>query len=199
MLKKGFMAAAVLAATMAALPGAADAKDYEIDEKHTTVKFRVRHLFTYVEGTFSDFEGKISFDLANPEATKVSGTIKVASIDTNVDKRDKHLLSSDFFAADSHPEITFESTKVTDVDAAAKTAKIHGKLSIRGNTRDVVLDVGFTGEGQDPWGNKKAGFTARTKINRKDFGLNWNETLETGGVLVGEEVEIQIDAEADFE
>jgi polyisoprenoid-binding protein YceI len=129
----------------------------------------------------------------------VTGSIDVASIDTNSDKRDEHLRGADFFDVERYPKITFESTGVKDVDAAAKTGKLEGKLTIHGVTKDVVLDVAFTGAGQDPWGNKKAGFTAETKINRKDFGLNWNQTLETGGVLVGDEIAIRIDVEANVQ
>lgn len=177
-------------------PAAALAGEYKIDAEHTSVSFRVRHLFTKVEGRFTKFEGKIVFDSDDPSTVKVAGEIDVATIDTNLSNRDDHLRSKDFFYAEKHPKITFESTSVSDVDKKAMTGKLHGRLSIRGVTKDVVLDVAFTGQGSDPWGNKKAGFTASTTINRKDFGLNWNETLETGGVLVGEEVEIQIDAEA---
>ena len=194
MRKRGLLVALMAAALIA--PSAALAKDYKIDAEHTAIKFRVRHLFTKVDGQFKTFEGKIQFDLADPAKTKVTGSIDVTSIDTNVKERDNHLRGKDFFYVEKHPKITFESTLVSDVDMKAKTGKLHGKLTMRGVTKDVVLDVAFTGEGSDPWGNNKAGFTATMKLNRKDYGLTWNETLETGGVLVGEEIEIQIDAEA---
>jgi polyisoprenoid-binding protein YceI len=171
------------------------AKTFQIDAQHTGVTFRVRHLFTKVNGRFDKFAGKIDFDPAKPQEAKVEGSIDVASINTNVDKRDAHLRSKDFFDVEKYPTITFVSTKVSDVDPAKKTGKLHGKLTIHGVTKPVVLDVAFLGEAADPWGNKKGGFSATTTINRKDFGLNWNETLETGGVLVGEEVEIEISAE----
>jgi polyisoprenoid-binding protein YceI len=134
--------------------------------------------------------------VATPTEVKVTGSIDVESIDTNVKERDNHLRGKDFFDVANHPKITFESTSVSDIDTKANTGKLHGKLTLRGVTKDIVLDVAFTGEGPDPWGNHKAGFTASTKIDRKDFGLTWNEALETGGVLVGDEIEIQIDAEA---
>src|SRR5262249_25017864 len=105
--------------------------------------------------------------------------------------------SKDFFDVDKFPKITFVSTGVSDVDAAKKSGKLHGKLNIHGVEKDVGLDVAYLGEGSDPWGNKKAGFSATTTINRKDFGLNWNETLETGGVLVGDDVQIEISAEGE--
>lgn len=185
------LAVAFLAGTAAA----AAAKTFDIDPHHTSVTFRVRHLFTKVNGRFDKFDGKIEFDPAKPERVKVQGSIDVASINTNVDKRDEHLRSKDFFNAEKFPKITFVSTKTSDVDPKSKTGKLHGDLTIHGVTKPVVLDVAFLGEGTDPYGNRKAGFSATTTINRKDFGLNWNETLETGGVLVGEEVEIEVSAE----
>ncbi len=188
-------AIAALAVVLAA-PAAADAKTYKIDPEHTSVTFRVRHLFTYVEGRFREFDGTIEFDRDNPEATKVKGSIKVASIDTNVKERDEHLRSSDFFNVAEYPEITFESTKVTDVDKEKMTAKIHGNLTIRGVTKPVVIDAAFLGEAADPWGNKKAGFHGETQIDRRDFGLEWNKVLEAGRLLVGNDVRIRIDVEA---
>ncbi|RMD85203.1 MAG: polyisoprenoid-binding protein [Candidatus Dadabacteria bacterium] len=187
--------AGALLTIVLAVPAAASAKTYKVDPDHTTVAFRIRHLFSYVEGRFKQFEGRIEFDPKTPEKTRVQGSILVASIDTGVPERDKHLRSKDFFDVEKYPRITFESTRVSDIDPKAMKAKLHGKLTIHGVTRDVVLDVAFLGEGKDPWGNTKAGFTARGKINRKDFGLGWNEVLETGGLLVGEEVELRVDAE----
>jgi polyisoprenoid-binding protein YceI len=184
-----------LAATLALAPGPSPAGTYKVDAEHTSVTFRVRHLLTYVEGRFGTFEGSLDFDPADPSTAKVRGSIDVASIDTNVKERDEHLRSADFFSAAEHPKITFESTKVSDVDADATRGKIHGNLTIRGVTKAVVLDAAYVGQATDPWGNAKAGFSATTKINRKDFGLGWNKTLETGGVLVGDEIEIRIDAE----
>jgi polyisoprenoid-binding protein YceI len=184
-----------LAAALCA-PAPAGATSYTVDHAHTGVTFQVRHLFTYVDGRFKAFDGSIEFDLAHPENTKIKGTVDVASIDTNNAKRDDHLRSADFFHVAEHPTITFESTKVSDVDAAAKTAKVHGNLTIRGVTKAVVLQASFLGAATDPWGNKKAGFAAETRIDRKDFGLNWNQALETGGVLVGDEVKIRINVEA---
>jgi polyisoprenoid-binding protein YceI len=195
MRKPGFIIAALMVAILVA-PSTVPAKNYKIDAEHTSVRFRVRHLFTKTDGQFKTFEGKIVYDVATPAELKVTGSIDVGSIDTNVKERDNHLRSKDFFDVANHPKITFESTSVSDIDAKANTGKLHGKLTLRGVTKDIVLDVAFTGEGSDPWGNHKAGFTAATKIDRKEFGLTWNETLETGGVLVGDEIEIQIDAEA---
>lgn len=180
-----------------AVPGGARATTYAVDPAHTSVNFRVKHLFTYVDGRFSTFDGTIEFDPDAPEKTSVSGTIDVASIDTNVEKRDNHLRSADFFDVEKHPKMTFRSTKVTDVDTKAGTAKLHGNLTIKDVTKPVVLDAQFLGAATDPWGNKKAGFSGTTTINRKEFGLGWNQALEAGGVLVGEEVQIRIDVEGD--
>ena len=187
--------AAVLLASLA-VPEIGAATSYRIDPEHTGVTFRVRHLLTNVEGRFTQFDGTVEFTLDEPEKATIVGTIDVASIDTDVTERDEHLRSKDFFDVAKYPKISFESTSVRDVDAQKKTAKIHGNLTLHGVTKAVVLEAEFVGEATDPWGNKKAGFTAQITISRKDFGLNWNEALETGGVLVGDEVQIRIDAEA---
>jgi polyisoprenoid-binding protein YceI len=146
-----------------------------------------------VHGRFDRFEGTIEFDPKDPAATVVRGTIESASINTNNEKRDKHLRSADFFDVERYPTLAFESTGVTDVNG--KQGKLAGRLTIHGVTKPVVLDVGFLGQGKDPWGNVRAGFAATLIIDRRDFGLSWNEVLETGGFLVGDEVAIRIDAE----
>lgn len=177
------------------LPGLAAATAYKVDPDHTNVAFRVRHLFTAVQGRFDRFEGTIDFDPAKPEETKVEGWIDAKSINTNVQERDKHLRSDDFFDVAKYPKITFVSSKPPQIDASKKSGKLEGVLTIHGVEKPVVLDVTYLGAAKDPWGNLRAGFSARTTINRKDFGLSWNETLETGGLLVGDEVQIEIDAE----
>jgi polyisoprenoid-binding protein YceI len=181
---------------LVALAGSAAATEYKIDPEHTTVSFRVRHLFTSVEGRFDKFEGKISFDPKDPSNAVVEGVIDATTVNTNVAERDKHLRSADFFDVEKHPKITFKTTKIVDVGADKTSGKMAGKLGVRGVEKEVVLDVAFLGQGKDPYGNLKAGFSATTRINRKDFGLKWNDTLETGGVLVGDDVEIRIDAAA---
>lgn len=188
----------VCLALLVGAPVASHGDTYVVDKDHTSVTFQIRHLFTKVNGRFDSFEGKVNFDPAKPEQTKVEGTIDVASINTNVEKRDNHLRSDAFFDVKKYPKITFVSTKVTDVDPKALTGKLHGNLTIHGVEKPVVLDVQFLGKGKDPWGNEKAGFSAKTTINRKDFGLNWNETVETGGLLVGDDVEIEISAEGNL-
>src|SRR5262245_17105194 len=192
-----WFAAAVLAAGV--MPAAAGAVNYKVDPAHTNVTFLVRHLFTNVEGRFKTFEGTITFDPAAPEKTVVKGTIDASSIDTNVAKRDEHLRSPEFFEVAKFPKITFESTSVSDVDKTKNTGKLHGNLTIHGVTKPVVLDAEFLGAATDPWGNKKGGFSATTKIDRKDFGLTWNKALETGGALVGDEVTVRLNVEGDVQ
>ena len=176
----------------------AQAATYAIDKDHTSVSFKIRHLFSKVEGMFRDFSGTIEHDPARPEQLSVAATIQAASIDTRVEQRDTHLRSKDFFDVENYPTITFKSTKVTDVVDPGVTpgaAQLHGVLTIHGVEKPVVLAVAIHGAGKDPWGNVRAGFTGTTTINRKDFGLAWNETLETGQLLVGEEVEITLEVE----
>ncbi len=173
---------------------AADAANWKVDRAHTTMGFGVSHLFTSVQGRFDRFDGTIEFDPEKPEAAVVRATIDAASINTNNAKRDKHLRSDDFFDVEKHPTLSFESTGgVTEMKE--NRGKLAGNLTIHGVTKPVVFDVTFRGQGKDPWGNVRAGFAANLSINRKDYGLNWNEVLETGGLLVGEVVEIRIDAE----
>lgn len=169
------------------------AATYKVDEDHTTVGFKARHLFSNVVGAFDKFEGTIDYEPGKPETWKAQGTIQAASIDTKVEKRDEHLRSPDFFDVQKYPTITFKTTKVTDV--TDKTAKVEGLINIHGVEKPIVLDVTINGTGKDPWGNTRTAFTATTKINRKDFGINWNQTLDNGGVLVGEDVEITLEVE----
>lgn len=175
------------------LPEALWAADYKIDSNHSTVNFKIRHLFSQVMGRFNQFEGSFSFDPNNYKEWKASATIQAASIDTNVEKRDNHLRSADFFDVATYPTITFHSTRV--LEATAKGGKVEGMLSMHGIEKVIVLDVKFLGEGPDPWGNVRSGFTATTTLNRKDFGLTWNKTLETGQLMVGEDVEITLEIE----
>ena len=173
--------------------GSPRAATYAVDPDHTAVSFKIRHLFSNVQGQFNKFEGTVDYEPGKPDTWKTSGTIDAATINTNVQERDKHLRSADFFDVEKYPTISFKSTKVTDANDTG--AKMEGLLTIHGVEKPVVLDVAIHGVGKDPWGNTRAGFTATTKINRKDFGLNWNEALEAGGVLVGEEVEINLEIE----
>jgi len=172
---------------------AAQATTWKVDQSHTTIGFSVSHLFTSVQGRFDRFEGTVDFDPSKPEATSVRGTAEAASINTNNSKRDKHLRSGDFFDVEKFPTLTFESRALTGW--ANNRGKLSGTLTIHGVSREVELDVSFLGSGKDPWGNERAGFKASVVIDRRDYGLKWNEVLETGGFLVGDEIEIRIDAE----
>ena len=167
---------------------------WQIDTAHSAAEFAVRHMMiSTVKGHFADVTGTVLMDEANPSASKVTVSIPVASIDTRDAKRDAHLKSPDFFDAEKYPTITFASKRVTG--SITGEFKLVGDLAMHGVTREVSLDVQAAGRGKDPWGGEVAGFSAKTRINRKDFGLEWNVALETGGVLVGEEITISLDVE----
>lgn len=172
------------------------ATTYTIDRDHTTVSFKIRHLFSKVEGTFNEFEGTFEYVPGQPEQWKAEAIIQAASIDTRVEQRDTHLRSKDFFDVAQYPAIIFTSTGVSEV--TEEGAKLEGLLMIHGVEQPVMLDLTVHGEGRDPWGNLRSGFTATTTINRQDFGLTWNEVLETGQLFVGEEVEITLEVEGLF-
>jgi polyisoprenoid-binding protein YceI len=185
---------AVLAASLALAAPVQAAETYSFDKGHTTVGFQVRHIYTNVSGKFTDFTGTIQVDRAKPESSTVDFTIQATSIDTSEPRRDQHLRSADFFDVANNPTITFKSTSIK---ANGKDSWIvTGDFTMHGVTKSVVLPVTLLGEGKDPMGNEKMGLETGLTINRKDYGLNWNKALETGGVLVGEEVKIQIAIEA---
>jgi polyisoprenoid-binding protein YceI len=170
------------------------ASDYEIDSTHSSVGFKIKHLsISSVTGRFLDFKGNFSFDPKNISTSKTDATITVASISTDNQKRDDHLKGSDFFNYGAFPSVSFKSTEVKN--ATEEGFDLLGDLTIHGVTKPVTLKVTNGGTIKDPWGNERAAFTAVTKINRKDFGLTWNKALETGGLLVGEDVTIQIEIE----
>jgi polyisoprenoid-binding protein YceI len=173
----------------------AAATRYELDPSHSHVGFSVRHLMvSNVRGEFSKVTGEATYDPANPEATRLSATIEVASINTREEKRDAHLRSADFFDVENHPTITFVSKRARRADDGG--LDLIGDLTIHGTTHEVTLAVeDIAPEHADPWGNIRIGATAKTKIRRSDFGMKWNAALETGGILVGDEIKIQIEAE----
>lgn len=177
--------------TAAALP---EPGRYEIDPAHSSIEFVVRHLVAAkVRGRFGDFAGVI--DIAEqPEASSVEVTIQTASIDTRAEDRDGHLRSADFFDVEQHPTATFRSTGVSARPDGG--FDLDGELTIAGTTRAVRLDLTYAGTVSDPWGNTRIVFSAETEIDREDFGLTWNQALESGGVLVGRTVKIEIEAEA---
>lgn len=167
----------------------------KIDSSHSTVSFVVRHMaFAKVRGSFGTFEGTITYDPANITNSSANITIDASSVDTKDENRDNHLRSNDFFGAEENPQITFVSTSVTPDDD--EEFELHGDLTMNGVTRPVTLEVEFNGSGQSPMGAEVYSFSAETKVNRKDFNMNWNAALETGGFLVSDEVKIEIEIEA---
>jgi polyisoprenoid-binding protein YceI len=166
----------------------------EIDRSHSEVAFQVRHLLSKVRGRFGDFTGTIEYDAEHPENSRVDVTIQARSIDTGEADRDKHLRSADFFDADTYPALTFVSTSVRP--RGGNIYDVDGDLTIHGVTKRVTLPASFLGTAQDPWGNTKFVFEAELSLNRKDFGLNWNAALETGGFLVGDEVKVTLSIQA---
>lgn len=192
-MKKKISTLAAAAAIPAMLATPVSASTWELDQAHTNVKFKVKHLaVANVWGQFNEYSGTVKFDSENPTASSVTVTIDVASIDTDNEKRDGHLRSADFFEVDSYPTITFVSTKVLP---QADGLKVVGNLTIKDVTKEVILDVEGPSGPIDFMGTTKMAATASTKINRTDFNLTWNRALETGGVLVSEEVEIILDVE----
>lgn len=189
-LRPAFTALALLVVASAAF--AAPVK-YAIDKPHTEVGFDVRHFFTKVHGRFNDFQGTIVFDEKDPAKISVDASAVTASISTDNERRDGHLKSADFFDAEKFPTLTFKSTKVT-ANGKGKY-KVAGDLTMRGVTKPVVFDGEFFGAGATGNGNK-AGFSATTVVNRKDFGINWNKTLDNGGVMLGDDVTITLNIEA---
>ena len=168
---------------------------WQFDLSHSSVGFTVRHLMvSKVHGRFARWGGTLEYDPAQPTLAKIAVTIETASVETREDKRDEHLRSADFFDVANHPTLTFNSTSIERI--ADDRLAVTGDLTIRGVTRPVVLDVESSGQVKDPWGGLRAGFSAKTTISRKDFGLTWNVALETGGLLVGDKVEIGIEIEA---
>jgi len=162
---------------------------WNLDAIHSDLGFKIKHLMiSNVSGNFTKFDVKAQTNGDSFDDASVKADIQVASINTNNEQRDAHLRNADFFEADKHPNITFTSTKV--VKESEGEYKLHGNLTIKETTHPVVLDVEFAGIRKDPYGNIKAGFTVNGKINRKDFGVSFNAALETGGVMLGEEVKI---------
>ena len=190
--------AALLAAVTLASPAAAVPTTWKVDPAHTEVGFEVRHFFSKVHGVFHDMQGTIVFDDQDPNAIKVDATARVASVDTGNHNRDAHLQTPDFFNAATDSLLLFRSTKVEK--AGKGKFKISGDLTMRGVTKQVVFDAEFLGssavtiEGKS-WGSK-AGFSATTVVNRKDFGINWNKALDNGGMMVDDQVTIILNVEA---
>jgi polyisoprenoid-binding protein YceI len=166
---------------------------WTLDPAHSSVGFTVRHMMvSKVRGKFTDYTADIVTG-ADPLQSSVNATIQMASIDTGDEGRDGHLRTNDFFDIEAHPTMTFTSTGIT---GSGSDFKIAGDLTIKGVTKPVVFDLEYGGTGKDPWGNTRSGFTVTGSIDRKDFGMGFNAVLETGGIMVGEKVSIELDIEA---
>jgi polyisoprenoid-binding protein YceI len=196
------LATRILALSIAVLASASVAAaaptTWKIDPNHTNVGFSVRHFFSQVHGRFREVEGTIVFDDANPSAISVDATVNAASVDTGNPNRDADLKTDHFFLVEKYPTLTFKSTKVTR--AGKDKFKVTGELTMRGVTKTVTFDAEYLGAasvgvGGESWG-RKAGFQATTVVNRKDFNINWNEKLDNGGFMVGDDVKIELSIEA---
>jgi polyisoprenoid-binding protein YceI len=173
--------------------------EYKIDSSHSNIEFVTRHFVSKVKGQFTDFNGELSFDPKKPTDSKVNAVVKVTSVNTSNQKRDAHLQSDDFFAAQKYPTFTFVSKKITadgkDAKGNAKY-KMMGDLTMRGVTKPVTFDVEYLGEAKGMDGKPMVAFTASSKISRKDFGINWNKALDNGGFVLSDDVEINLNIEA---
>jgi len=177
-----------------AAPAAAEVQTFKIDPSHTTVKFAVDHLvISTVTGVFSDFQGDVKLDPADLTTLRGKGVVKVASIDTRDEKRDKHLRSPDFFAVEQYPDMTLT---IKDVKSTRKGHVAIADLTIRDVTKQIEIPFEYRGMVTDPWGNVKIGLKGSFDINRQDYGVSWNKTLDAGGVVVGDTVTISLDIEA---
>jgi polyisoprenoid-binding protein YceI len=187
---------AATAATFALAGTAATASPatLTIDLDHSSVAFSVRHLITRVHGTFRAFDGSILFDEEAPATSTVTATIRADSIDTNLATRDKDLRSERFFAVEKFPSISF--TTRTVVPLSPTKFRVDGTLTMHGVSQPVSLETDYLGKAKDPWGNVRYAFHAVTTVSRKDFGMRWNEAVETGGFLVGDDIEITLDIDA---
>jgi polyisoprenoid-binding protein YceI len=176
----------------------AETTTWQIDPAHSSIELAVKHMmFTTVRGRFKDFQGTIEVDESNPDNASVDVEIAAASIDTGVADRDTHLRSADFLDVERYPTITFRSRRVEGAMAnEGDHFRLIGDLKIRDTTMEVTLDCRYEGRGQDPWGGERAGASAKTRIDRREWGLRWNQALETGGILVANEVRIEIEVQA---
>jgi polyisoprenoid-binding protein YceI len=172
---------------------AAQVQKFAIDPAHSVMGFKIRHLVSKVTGRFDQFEGEIQIDPKAPQTMVLAGKIMATSIDTNQPDRDKHLRSPDFFDVEKFPDITFKSTKV---EKSGDAYQVTGDLTMHGVTKPIVLQVSVLGFGPGPRGGLTAGFEATGKINRKDFGVIWNRTLDQGSTLLGDDVELELQVEA---
>ncbi|HXS99941.1 MAG TPA: YceI family protein [Elusimicrobiota bacterium] len=178
----------LLAAALVFAAAAASATEYEIDPQHSSISFKAKHVAGKVPGRFKKFSGTFTYDPKSVKSWKAEAKIDAASIDTDVEQRDKHLKSDAFFDAEKCPDIVFKSTKVEDVKG--DHFKLAGDLTMHCVTKPVILDVESNGSGKDPWGNESASFSATATVNRKDWGISWNKTLDNGSLFVGDKIDL---------
>lgn len=174
---------------------------WKVDPAHTSVEFAVKHMMmTTVRGRFKDLSGTISIDELNPDHSYVEVEIEAASVDTGAADRDAHLRSNDFFDVEHYPKIKFRSKRIQGAhQSEGDRFKVVGDLTIRDTTLELTLNAGFDGEGKDPWGQQRAGFMAEGELDRRDWGLKWNQAIETGGILVANKVRLQLEVQAILE
>lgn len=189
---KALIALMILA--LSAAPATVAAAIYEIDSVHSSVGFKIGHLVGFVPGSFTDFSGTVVFDDTKPGESKVSATVSIGSLDTNVADRDKHLLGTDFFKADAFPLARFVSKEVVLGDG--KAAKVKGDLTLLGVTKEIVLDVTYNGAGTDHMGTNRVGFSAEAVIDRTEFGMTFNIPAKSGGFMLANEVTLILEIEA---
>lgn len=183
-----------MTAAVQTAPATGAKTQWKLDPTHTAVEFSAKHLMiTTVKGRITDVDGIITIDERNPGNSSVSATLKATSLDTRTEQRDQHLRSGDFLDVEKYPEIKFRSTRI---EGDKDSFKLTGDLTIRDVTRPITLDVKFEGQTKDPWGGERVGFSGSGKIDRRDFGLTWNQVLEAGGLTVGNDIKISIEAEA---
>ena len=169
--------------------------NWNLDTVHSGINFSVRHMVvSKVRGRFAKFTGNVTLDEGDLTRSTMEATIDASSIDTGTAQRDEHLRSADFFDVERFPEIRFRSTRIETL--GGERYRLVGELTIRDVSREIALDVEYGGRGKDPWGNERVGFTAKASLDRKDFGLKWNQALETGGVLVSDRVELELELQA---
>jgi len=183
-----------MTAPVTTAPKAGARTAWKLDPIHSTVEFSAKHLMiTTVKGRITDIEGTIYTDEREPKNSSVTAMLKATSLDTRTDQRDQHLRSADFLDVEKYPEIKFRSTRI---HGDKQNFKLTGDLTIRDVTKELTLDVEFDGRTKDPWGGERVGFSANGKIDRRDFGLTWNQALEAGGVVVGNEIKLSLEIQA---
>ena len=193
MKKLGTMVLGTLLALTVATAAQAEMATFKLDPDHTTVGFKIRHMFSNVQGNFAKFDGAFQLDPKTGMVGGINGAVETASVNTQHVKRDGHLRNPDFFDVEKHPTMSFKSK---DVKKVGDHMEVSGDLTLKGITKPVVFKVEFLGVGSDPWGRVSAGLTATTRIDRKDFGMDFNKVLDTGGLLLGDKVDIILEIEA---